>query len=226
MTIATHLMVDTIGANALRLPPATTVAGYVTGTGVVPWSDSTWAHFTGVKVRINQANGSNPLLGDVLDVENGCWSNSDAARAAKTRQDAKVQVSLYTSRSNVSALVNACEAAGVTGGHLWVADWSMSEVKAQQEVEAASGPWPVVAVQYASPSSNPNTNVPGTGKTLGEMNVDLSVKNAAWLAPAPVAPPVVTPPVVSPKVTDGMLVTADLSARKVTSPDGKNWTLA
>jgi hypothetical protein len=54
-----------------------------------------------------------------------------------------------------------------------------------------------VGVQWASPSSNPNTVLPGpSGKTLREANVDLSVVDAGWVpsgmgkAPAPAPKPV------------------------------------
>ena len=43
-----------------------------------------------------------------------------------------------------------------------------------------NGPFPVKAVQWASPSSNPGTLVPGTGLTLTQANCDLSVADKSW----------------------------------------------
>jgi hypothetical protein len=62
-----------------------------------------------------------------------------------------------------------------------VADWSLSEAEAAK-ILTTSGDYPVVAVQWASPTSNPNTLVPGSHLTLSEANVDLSITVASWFA--------------------------------------------
>jgi len=65
------------------------------------------------------------------------------------------------------------------GVNLWIADWSLSEAEAVRLL-STSGAYPVVAVQWASPASNPNTTVPGGAKTLAEANLDLSITIASW----------------------------------------------
>jgi hypothetical protein len=83
--------------------------------------------------------------------------------------------------ANQATLTRALRAAGHTGVDLWVANWSLSEAEAARLL-TTSGDYPVVAVQWASPTSNPNTPVPGSTRTLAEANVDLSVTVASWFA--------------------------------------------
>ena len=59
-----------------------------------------------------------------------------------------------------------------------IADWNLSEHLAGL---AAYGD--VYAGQWASPTSNPNTVIPGTNHTLATANVDLNVvllENTGW----------------------------------------------
>jgi hypothetical protein len=177
-------MIDAIHDNVSSIPAnAPKVAGYVTGTADIEWTAADWARFaTTAKIRINQWPDSDPLLGDVLDVETGAWTNEQAAQASLARQENGLQVNLYTSQDNVTPLVNACIAVGVTIGNLWVANWSLSAEQATALVAQRYGPWPVQAVQWASPSSNPDTLIPGSTLTLLQGNCDLSVTASTWLA--------------------------------------------
>ena len=70
MTIATATVYDCIGANVGSLPVAAWYAGYVTGTGGVPWSAQQLADHPGV-VRIDQSpvNTTADETADVLDYE-------------------------------------------------------------------------------------------------------------------------------------------------------------
>lgn len=177
MIDATHGSVSSIPARAPK------VAGYVTGTGGVEWTAGDWARFaTTAKVRINQMPGTDPLLGDVLDVEDGAWSNQGAAQACKERRQHGLAINLYSSQDNLTPLLNACIAAGVTSGNLWVANYSLSEAEATAMVVHRYGPWPIQAVQWAAPQSNPDTLIPGSNRTLAEGNCDLSVNAPAWMS--------------------------------------------
>ena len=42
-----------------------------------------------------------------------------------------------------------------------------------------------MAVQWASPTSNPNTIVPGGTQTLADANIDISVTIPSWFAYKP-----------------------------------------
>ena len=58
---------------------------------------------------------------------------------------------IYASESNITAVVNALIAGGVTSGiGLWVAHYGVSEADATAAVAAAAGPFPVVAFQYSN----------------------------------------------------------------------------
>ena len=81
-------MLDTIHANVHNLPSAK-VAGYVTGSEIIKWTDADFAEFPDA-VRINQTNGSDPLLGNVLDIEDHAnCAGSD--RAAKVRHEVEAE---------------------------------------------------------------------------------------------------------------------------------------
>jgi hypothetical protein len=184
------IMIDAIHDNVSNIPAdAPKVAGYVTGTSDVEWTAADWARFaTTAKVHVNQWPGSNPLLGDVLDVEPGAWTNEGAAQACAERKKNGLPINLYSSQDNLTPMLNACIAVGVTAGNLWVANYNLSIEEATALVVHRYGPWPIQAVQWASPSSNPRTLIPGSKLTLLEGDCDLSVTAPAWLSgqgPAP-----------------------------------------
>ena len=56
---------------------------------------------------------------------------------------------VYASEDNLTPVCNALAAARVTGVGLYVADWTGSREDAVAMLQASSGPYPVVAVQYA-----------------------------------------------------------------------------
>jgi hypothetical protein len=178
------IMIDAIHDNVHSIPAnAVKVAGYVTGTSDIEWKAADWARFsTTAKVRVNQWPGSNPLLGDVLDVEPGAWTNEGAAQACVERKKNGLPINLYSSQDNLTPLLNACIALGVTTGNLWVANYNLSIEEATSLVVHRYGPWPIQAVQWASPSSNPNTLIPGSKLTLKEGNCDLSATAPTWLS--------------------------------------------
>jgi hypothetical protein len=207
------IMLDAVGADAGHIPPATPkVAGYVTGTGVVPWSAADWALFPRAgHIRIDQS----PALiawatrADVADMENGAATEGAVIAQGLIRQAKGWWSWVYVSEANLAGLQDAAKAAGLTRIQYWVANWNLDEAEA-----AAKLGGDIVAVQWASPSSNPSTLVPGGTQTLAEANVDISVTIPSWFA--------YKPPV--PAVTRGVVVTQSLATIDVTSADLTTWS--
>jgi hypothetical protein len=184
MAVATALMIDTIHADVSNIPVSTPkVAGYVTGTPEIQWTTADWDRFPrSGKVRINQ-DGSTDVseagIADVADYEPGAFTEAQVLEWVKLRKHSHLACAVYVAASNRASLTSALREAGHTGVDLWIADWSLSEAEAVRLL-STSGAYPVVAVQWASPASNPNTTVPGSAKTLAEANVDLSITVASW----------------------------------------------
>ena len=185
--MATIQVFDATHDNISHLP-AGQAAGYSTGSGThIRWTAADWAAHPGA-VRIDQDPAASDPTADVLDVETGAASPGDCpgwvrraladyARAARPGQR---RPAIYMSRSKVTPVVNALIAGGVkSGAGLWIADWDGNRTRAADEVEAASGPFPVIAVQYANAGS-----------------YDVSVFSTAWLKEVSVAdtPPPARPP--------------------------------
>lgn len=175
---------DAIHANITHLPKGQ-AAGYATGLGThIPWTAADWAAHPGA-VRIDQDPAASDPTADVLDVESGAAGPSVAPGWAKRAQvdyltakrPGQRRPAVYMSRFQVTAVCNALAAAGQAGVGLWIADWSMTRAAAEAEVNAASGPFPVVGVQYSNAGL-----------------YDISVFSAAWLkevsVTAPAKPPV------------------------------------
>jgi hypothetical protein len=220
-------MADAIRTNAGHLTKfnGAAVAGYVTGSGSVPWTGATFDLFPHkYKVRINQHDNAPALLGNVFDVETNAWKLSDVVAAIEARHNANRHVSVYLSKANLPTLANELTSRKLVAS-IWLANWDLTEAEARAAVEAASGPFPLVAVQFASPSSNPDTEVPGAGGTLKALGADLSVASVPWLdavAEVPVGQRPPQPPPAPPET--GLLITSPLKARKVTSHDhGVTW---
>jgi hypothetical protein len=154
---------DAIHANISHLPPGQQ-AGYTTGTdgtnGTVDirWRPADWKARPGA-VRICQDSTASDHTADVLDVERFAATNAEAAgwfKAAlgtyhSAKRPGQRSPAIYTSASNVTPLVNALIAGGVTSGvGLWVANWNLSLPQAYADVVNAAGPYPIVAVQWSS----------------------------------------------------------------------------
>jgi hypothetical protein len=204
-------MLDATGLDAANIPgSAAKVAGYVTGSGVVPWDSADWALFPKAgHVRIDQTAELTAWAAgdaDVADMEAGAATQATVIAQGLERQAKGWYSFAYVSQANLAALRSAASAAGLTTLQVWLADWDLSEAEA-----AALLGGDVVAVQWASPSSNPATIVPGGTATLAEANVDISVTVPAWFA-------------YQPATTSGLVVLPDLSTIKVTSADLVTWT--
>src|SRR5262249_50442966 len=134
---------------------------------------------------------------DVYDIEPLAGTPGHFPGLVKTRlAGGEKFCDLYASRATVPSVVAALDAAGPHGwyhGHvrLWLADRHLDRVAASDEVGDHLHGLKIVAVQWASPTSNPATLLPGTVLTLHEANCDLSETADYWHA-APKPPPPVT----------------------------------
>lgn len=182
-------MFDAIGASAGSLignRQVRKVAYYITGSGVVPWSsaDVEKLRRRGVELipiaQDDSVRNFREFRTLVVDVEPGCYVNSRAALVVRLRADLGLRTTLYTPVSNWQALTDECTAHGVLGHVDWgIADWNLDRAAAERFIQQHAGAR-VVWVQWASPSSNPRTILPGSVRTLAQANVDLSVTLASW----------------------------------------------
>src|SRR5208282_1503 len=164
---ATH---DNIGA----LPAGTQVAGYTTGTGThIRWTDADFAAHPGA-VRIDQDPAASDPTADVLDIETGAatpasapgWVTRALASRASQARPGQRSPAVYMSQSRVTEVVNALIAGGIgSGAGLWIANFSLTQAQATAMVLNASGPFPVIGVQFRDAGS-----------------FDVSVFSSDWLA--------------------------------------------
>jgi hypothetical protein len=173
MSVSTLLVYDAIHANVSKLP-AGQAAGYMTGSGIVPWTSADWAAHPGA-VRIDQtpANTTANETADVLDIENGAATPSEAAGWAKAaltsyatvRRPGQRRPVVYVNESNKTAVVNALVAGGVKSGiGIWLADYNYTVANGVTAVSGASGPFPIIGVQFRDAG-----------------NYDVSVMSEPWL---------------------------------------------
>lgn len=191
------------------------VAGYTTGSSDIEWTTADWGRFPNSgHVRIDQSSalaswGSGGA--DVADVESGAGTIGTAVAEALERKAKGWLSFVYISEGNFAAMQSAMNAAGLEGHtQYWVADWSLSEAEA-----AAKLTGDVVAVQWASPTSNPDTVVPDGTQTLAQANLDLSVTVPSWFQKIPPAPQ-----------KTGLVVTSGYKTYPVTSYDSQTWLVA
>ena len=156
-------MLDSVSPD--KIPPGTPiVAGYVDGR--YAWTAADWARFpTSVHVRIAVQATTND--GDVLDVEKGDATPTDAPGWVERRRAAKINrpPTVYTSLSNWQTCKDAFAAAKVAEPNWWIASWD-------GVANLASVPG-AVAKQYQGSMTT----------------VDRSVTNGVWPAtPSPPAP--------------------------------------
>jgi hypothetical protein len=200
---------DTTHANITHLPPGQQAAGYTTGPPFIKWTDADWAAHPGA-LRIDQDFAASDFTADYLDVETGAATNTEAANwyrkalasyHAATRPGQRAP-GIYTSANNVTPLVNALIAAGVTSGpRLIVANWNLAQWQALAEVAAASGPYPIVGIQFADPGP-----------------YDINVFSSAWLhavSAKPAPPPAPHGPY--PHTADGTHSLAQIAATRGTT---------
>jgi len=183
-------MIDAMGIYADNIPAVTgKVAGYVTGSNGILWNASDWSRFPDAgKVRIDQAPGLPEYRAgraDVADIESGAATVAEYAVAALERTALKLTHHVYGSYSTLEAV--AAAQAPVTD--CWLADPSLSQNEAIGLLGTRYRGLMIAAVQWAWPSTNPDSTCPGSVLPLSRLNVDLSVTLATWF-PAPVEVPV------------------------------------
>lgn len=155
MAISIVVGYDATHANIAHLPKGQ-ACGYTTGSQEIQWTAADWAaHPTAV--RICQDSGATDHTADVLDVERyaatyaDCpvWAKEAITNYEKIARPGQRKPAIYCSASTVTAVVNALKGGGVAGGiGLWVANWNLTEAQAVADVQTASGPFPIIGIQY------------------------------------------------------------------------------
>lgn len=234
MTVATETMIDTVGTDVSNVPStAPRVQAYVTGIDGVMWSPSQISQWPTDRVFRMAQNGGpapDPRSYHGLDVENRAYTPQEAAQQVDVRVG--LGIPWTTIYGGDAALRDTAAAIQAYGSGIWIghvdcilADWNLDEAEAAALVGTFIHGMTCVGVQWASPSSNPNTILPGTNRTLSETNCDLNVVAASWRPdifnqlPPPPPPP--------PTMYHGVVVTVDgggvFSARQVSSTDDTHW---
>jgi hypothetical protein len=184
------IQIDATQANARNIPTdAIAVAGYVTGTPGIQWSQADWDRFRlAGKMRIDQAPGLAVFAAgyaDAADVEAGAATLDEFLAAARRRAEGRHSTLYQSWGANGMALAIARGAVRANGlaelVRYWVAEYSWSAAEAMAFMDSNPD---VIAVQFATPSSNPATILPGSTLTLAEAQCDLSVKRADWFGSA------------------------------------------
>jgi hypothetical protein len=157
---------DVIGSNISHAPAGAQLAGYVTGSGAIPWTAADWSAHPGA-VRIAQsplASVDEEVDADVLDVEGGAGTMADVAPWAKSalaafdavKRPGQRRPAVYVDASNVTNVANALDSGGVKSGvGLWVANWNLNDPQAVAAVNSASGPFPIIGVQFSDNGGGP-----------------------------------------------------------------------
>lgn len=166
---------DATSSNEDHLPDGLPVLWwYGTGTPDIAWTpaqvaDPRYAHAS--KYEINQGFANrDPFTGDEFDVEAGAWDVFSAAAAIQARALRQWSTRVYCSHRDRASLM-AILGPGLGRSVFYrIADWSVSATEAASMLGGNIYAW-----QWASPSSNPGTLLPGTGLTLAEAQCDLNV---------------------------------------------------
>jgi hypothetical protein len=188
----TQTMIDVTGADlpallhALQGRYPAVLAGYVTGSHGVDWPAGFWTELAGHTglFRYDQSPGLALFASgaaDAADVEAGAADLAMAVTVAQAREHKHGWWSwLYFSAGQLEEARRQVAAAGLRKVRYIVADWDLDHAEAEAFLKAHAD---VNGVQWASPTSNPHTNVPGTTSTLAELNCDLNVVHDAWFSP-------------------------------------------
>ena len=180
------MLLDTIHADADRLPVNMSAClEYMTGSHDIKWTLSDTRRFPNCTfIRVDQTASLDVYQAggaELADVERGAGTMSEFIKAAKVRASKHWPNNLYCSLSNFTPAISAVHNAGLTGQvNYHIADYDMSMDQAIRFIRTNND---VMAVQFASPTSNPRTLVPGTAHTLKEVNCDLSIKRGEWYPP-------------------------------------------
>lgn len=196
MTVELVPIFDATHANIATMP-AGQHAGYVTGTPQIEWTAKDWQRHP-YAVRIDQSPTASAwdALADVQDYENGAVQLAElpgrvramhAAYHAGARPGQRLGAVYVGARPNSTHVVNALEAAGITGGvPLAIAAPGITPAAAGEIIQETDGtPWPIVWVQFdwrttydagvaARPWLERGSVAPGAPVKLAEVTVKLS----------------------------------------------------
>lgn len=175
-------MEGVLDLNLFPLAPPVIFA-YKTGTTRNPdveWTEADIARFPHSQVyRIHQGFGPQDSFRtpdgvpwDEIDMEAGAWDIPSTGRAILIRNTERWSTRVYASDTPWSDLVAWCAArrVGMASVFRREANWSLSEAEMRDRLGGNQ-----YAGQWASPTSNALTLVPGTGNTLAHANIDLNV---------------------------------------------------
>lgn len=150
--VAAH---DAIHINVKDLP-AGQACGYTTGSNEIQWTNADFIDHPGA-VRICQDAGASDHTADVLDFETGAatvqdlapWAHEAAQSFMNVTRPGQRSPAIYASASNLTTVVDALISGGVPSGiGLFVAHWGLSVSEAVSLILGASGPFPIIGVQY------------------------------------------------------------------------------
>lgn len=172
---------DCLGSNvehliAQKVKP-TAIWPYVTGSDGIAWTPQeidTFRRQGAVVYLVNQGHDQGPaqaLTGDEFDFEAGAWTLSALLKIVAARRQVSWSTRVYCSWSNYGAIKQAMAEFGIGRSVFFrIADWNLDQHTAELALHDD-----VYAGQWASPTHNPATFVPGTSITLAEAEADLSV---------------------------------------------------
>lgn len=174
--------IDTIDANVDKVPLGTPVIWcYITGTTSRPeieWEPDDIALFSRSQVyKVDQGYGDQSAPSRVTDaheydLEAQAWTPAALVPVIAARNARRWSTRVYASLDPFLALQDELRRAQVSMRSLYwrKADWTLDEAQARGQL--AGG---IYAIQWASPSSNPTTMIPGTELTLSTAGADLNV---------------------------------------------------
>jgi hypothetical protein len=157
MTITAVSGWDATSEDLSQAPRTGQAAGYITGSAGIAWTAAQQAEYPGF-VQIDQSPDitASDQLADVFDYQSGAVTladlpvlitNARAGYQAGTRPGQRWPA-VYCDQSNLTPVANALEAAGLANVPIWLADYSLTQAQAISEIQEASGPYPIVGVQY------------------------------------------------------------------------------
>ena len=165
---------DCPSASADHLPKNVPVIWpYTTGSPSVQWPVSLIDSFTKSRViRVDQGfETRSPYDADEFDIEAGAWTESGITAIVKARRESRWSTRMYGTWETYGSTKQLLASQGIGQSVYWrIADWDLDKHFADVMLHAD-----VYAGQWASPSSNPDTILPGTNLTLAEANADLNV---------------------------------------------------
>lgn len=195
-------------------------AGYDTEVGTsagIKWTATQKAAHPNVVLYDQEPNDSD-FLADLLDVEAGAgtiaragnWYKNTLRNYTLSVRPGQRHPGMYASASNITPLVNGLVTQGITSGPgLVIANWNLSEAQSIADVLAATGPFPIIGIQFKNDGPF-DTNVMSTAWLE---NVSRSAQQATLLG-------------ILAYIQEGFKAnTSDFVSKRVTSTDnGAHWS--